>query len=393
MAIAPDDASSAIAAERDYLAEIAPGGQVSGLGGDITIIEGREVKIPAMLDALFDPEGMAVISVKECYVELTGDKRVTGRREHCNQVLLREAIQTGTGTGAGVFAQVFGDSIARRMQRLYANMGIYGWWMKIAEVVPVNDFRTQRRLRWGGYGDLPTVAQAGAYAALTSPTDVEETYAVSKRGGTETITLEAIKNDDLAQIQRIPMRLTRAAQRTVSGFVSAFFTAQNGAGPDLEDGLTLFHATHKNRSATALASASVAAGRLAIVKQTEMDSSEQIGVAPKCLLVPWDLQETAWNLFQMGTRNDPDFVQNLGFEVVPVPHWTDANDWVLVVDPMEIPTIEIGFLDGMREPELFLQSMETVGSLFDNDQWTYKIRHIYGGTVLDYRGFYKGLVA
>lgn len=390
-AIGSDDVANAIAAERDYLAEIAPGGQVDL--PDIRLTEGRGEKIVKMIDALFDADDSSVTSIKECYIQLTGDARVTGQRDRCKPALLREAIQTGTGNGAGVLAQVFGDSIARRLQKLYANMGIYGWWEKVVTVVPVSDFRTQRRIRWGGYGDLPTVAQAGDYTALTSPTDVEETYAVTKRGGTEKITLEAIKNDDMGQIQRIPTRLTRAAQRTVSKFVSDFFTTGSGAGPTLEDSLTLFHATHANRGTTAISAASVAAGRLAMVKQTEMDSGEQLGIGPKCLLVPWDLQETAHNLFLMGTRNDRDFVQGLMYDVVPVPSWTDANDWVLVADPMDIDTIEVGFLDGMREPEIFLQSMETVGSLFDNDQWTYKIRHIYGGTVMDYRGFYKGLVA
>jgi hypothetical protein len=31
--------------------------------------------------------------------------------------------------------------------------------------------------------------------------------------------------------------------------------------------------------------------------------------------------------------------------------------------------------------------------MFSNDQLTYKIRHIYGGNVLDYRGMHKAVVA
>ena len=108
--------------------------------------------------------------------------------------------------------------------------------------------------------------------------------------------------------------------------------------------------------------------------------------------MPWDLQETAHNLFRMGVNNDRDFVQGFMYDVTPVPGWTDANDWVLVADPMEIETIEVGFLDGMMEPEILVQSSELYGSMFDSDQWTFKIRHIYGATTMDYRGFYKGLV-
>ena len=57
-----------------------------------------------------------------------------------------------------------------------------------------------------------------------------------------------------------------------------------------------------------------------------------------------------------------------------------------------ITGIEIGFLDGNEEPELFVQDNPTSGSVFTNDQITYKIRHIYGGAVIDYRAFQGSVV-
>jgi len=79
--------------------------------------------------------------------------------------------------------------------------------------------------------------------------------------------------------------------------------------------------------------------------------------------------------------------------VVPIWYWTDVNDWTLIADIADVPFIEVGFLDGSEEPDLFVQDSPTQGSLFTNDQITYKIRHIYGGTVQDYRGAYKAVVA
>ena len=35
----------------------------------------------------------------------------------------------------------------------------------------------------------------------------------------------------------------------------------------------------------------------------------------------------------------------------------------------------------------------TSGSMFTHDKLTWKIRHIYGGNVLDYRGMYGAIVA
>ena len=62
-------------------------------------------------------------------------------------------------------------------------------------------------------------------------------------------------------------------------------------------------------------------------------------------------------------------------------------------DPLDIPTIEIGFLDGNEEPELFIQDQPTVGAMFSHDKLTWKLRHTYGGNVLDFRGLTKAVVA
>ena len=401
---------AAIRAEREYLAQVAPGGVVTGLGdgGDgtgVRLVESETDKLRARVDALFDPAARTggPRSIKEIYVDLTGDRRVSGRVTDCDprrlreavQILperLREAIQT-TGNGAGVLAEVFGDSIARRMQAEYRMQGIWTWWERVCDVVDVADFRTQHRIRWGGYGDLPDVAEGAAYTALGSPQDAEETYAATKRGGIETINLEAIKNDDMGAIGRIPGRLARAARRTLSKHVSAIFTTASGAGPNMGDGDALFSTSHGNLGTAALSAASVAAARIVMWEQTEMNSGEVLGIPPRFLLVPVELQEAAYNLFRREANNDPNFVQTLSYEIVAVPDWTDGTDWALVADPMDCPVIEVGFLDGMREPELFLQNMETVGSLFSNDQWKYKIRHVYGSTALDWRGVYKSNVA
>ncbi len=128
---------------------------------------------------------------------------------------LRASIDTLT------FAEIFGDSVTRKMVKEYRMPGLDEW-KKIVDIVPLADFRTNRRTRMGGYGDLPAVAQGGAYTALSSPGDEEATYAASKRGGTEDLTIEAIKNDDVGSIRRIPIKMSRAAKRTLHKFVFDF---------------------------------------------------------------------------------------------------------------------------------------------------------------------------
>jgi hypothetical protein len=382
------EVDTAIKGEADYLAEFTESGAVTGLGegGRITAGESRFEKVAEMFDAFFDREHKDhrhARSFRECYIQVTGDTRVTGLLRNCDQVLLRESLESSS------FDDVLGDSITRRMIKDYRAGSTYGVWRQVVTIVPINDFRTQERTRFGGYGDLPAVAEKGPYLALTSPTDEKATYAVTKRGGTEDVTLEMIKNDDVGVIMRIPIKLSRAAQRTLAKFVLDFLVDN----PTVYDSIALFHASHGNLGSTALAAATLAAGRLAMLKQQEAGSSDPLGIGPRSILVPPDLEETAVDLFRRNTENDKTFAQSLALNVIPVWYWTDANDWVLSADPDDIPGLEIGFLDGEEEPALFVQDSPTGGSMFTHDKRTYKIRHIYGGGVTDYRQFYKAVVA
>lgn len=376
---------SRIQGEARYLESVGIGANpVRGLGGTGVGTEEFQ-KIDDRFDAFFDPAHKLhrhARSFREAYQQATGDMRVTGRTDA--SVRFTEALTSAS------FASVLGNSITRRMIAEYSVRDQYDIWRLLTGTpVPISDFRTQERVRYGGYGDLPAVAEAAAYAALASPSDEKATYAVTKRGGLETITLEMIKNDDVGAIQRIPEKLARAAKRTLSKFVTDFIRLN----PAMADTLTVFHATHGNLGSAALSATSYAAGRLAIYKQSEFGATDQLGINSKYLWIPADLEETATNLFVRNTNLDPTFVQSLSPTIVPVPFWTDANDWALTCDPKDIPFVEVGFLDGEEEPALFVQDSPTVGSFFSNDQLTYKIRHIYGGNVVDYRGAYKAVVA
>jgi len=378
------DVDSAIAAEREYLGKLTESGKPVLDGLDVRV-EDRSVKMRDMLDAFFDPQHKdhrSVHSFKECYIEITGDKRVTGRIGDADQSRLTEALASST------WAEVLGDSIARRMVAEY-NAAAYPDIRTVATVTPVFDFRTQRRTRIGGYGDLAAVAQGDAYVVATAPADEESTYAATKRGNLETVTLEAIKNDDVGSIRRIPVKLGRSARRTLAKFVFDFFRTN----PTLYDSVAFFHATHANLGTTALAAAELSVHRLMMLKQAELTSTDRLGIAPRYLLVPPDLEETAWNLFKRTTNNDATFQQGWMMTPISIWYWTDTNNWYTVADPADIPTIEIGFLDGREEPELFVQDMPSVGSMFDSDKLTYKIRHIYGGAVIDYRGATGAVVA
>jgi hypothetical protein len=78
---------------------------------------------------------------------------------------------------------------------------------------------------------------------------------------------------------------------------------------------------------------------------------------------------------------------------ISVPSWADPNNWYVLADPGQIEMIELGFLDGREEPELIVQDQPQNGSVFTNDAISWKVRHVFGGGWLDYRGAYGSVVA
>lgn len=371
----------AIKAERDYLSKFVESGKVRMPEGGARY--GDAPNAAEMLAAFFDPNDRSVRSFRECYVDITGDRNVTGNLRDCSRTRMVEALNSAS------LPEVLGEAIHKVMIENYNQEDQYGIWKEIAKTVPVNDFRNQERVRYGGYGDLPIVNESGSYNALTSPTDESASYKVSKRGGTEKVTIEMIKNDDVGVITEIPRKLARAGKRTLAKFVLDFLRTN----PAVYDSKALAHVDHNNLLTSALDATSWAAARLAMMKQIEFGSADPLGIPPRLLLVPADLEDKAIDLFARNTNLDPTHIQTQKPKILVPWYWTDANDWVAMASPMDIPTIEIGFLDGNEEPELFIQDNPTVGSLFTNDEITYKIRHIYGGVVKDFRGVVKSVVA
>ena len=335
----------------------------------------------------------AFTSFKEGYIQLTGDTQVTGFQK--NAVKLSESIVTGD------FPKMLGELINKVMVREYSLMAL-DTWRAWASIVPVNDFRTQHRVRWGGYANLPTVAQRAPYLPLTSPTDEEATYLATKKGGTEDLTRESILNDDVGWLQRIPMRLARASAQTIHEFCYNF--VYPNVNPVIYDGVVLYHATnptaqpHANTATTALGTDGVALGaaRARMKKQGQKDNLKRLGLRPRYLLVPSDLEQIAYGLLTPAYNQSnqvPTFLQNVGMTVIPVDYWTDATDWAIIADPADIAGFELGFVGGVQDPMILVSDTPNSGSLFTNDVITFKIRHEYGGAILDYRAFDGSVVA
>jgi hypothetical protein len=408
---------AAIAAEiealptlRDVFAQQAPSTIVTGFGAVRVEANGAErqrVLAQLAMDRLFgvaesDEDAdwrrgreLGVVSgvprwggIREAYVQLTGDALVSGA-VHPEGSIVREANEVTTG----VLNQALLNSMTKRLVRDYR--GQDQTWKKFCEVVPVQNFKSQDRVRLHDFASLSTVAEGAAYSNLAWD-DSRETYAPAKRGNLVVVTREAILNDDLRAITRIPQKLARAAHITINEFVYGLFTTN----PVMNDGSKVFddgvQATHGNRGTTALSDAALRAAVVAMMKQTD-SAGKRLNLKPRYLLVPADLYFTALTIVNSplasGTANNDANVLKGAVEPIPVAQFTDVTDYFLICDPMDIESIEIGFVGGREEPELLLQDAPLLGQVFTNDQISFKVRWEFGGGWLDYRGAFWGNVA
>lgn len=360
-------------------------------------------KKKAAMDGFFAGDNTGYRSFREMFIDVTGIRGPRTLDEDFNRVILRECIGRSGGFDSAVrstesvttstFDQLLGDSITRRVVAEYSKPGLDNWRLIVSSTPPVNDFRTQRIGRMGGYGTLPTVNQGAPYQPLTTPADEEATYALSKRGGTEDLTLEAIANDDVRTIQKIPAKLGRAAAITLHRFVWDMVRTNATC---TYDSTAVFHTNHANTDAAALNDSNLAVARRKMREQSAYgDSVDILDLTPRLLVVPPELEQTGWELVNSAVKvisnsnaTIPNLHQNL--ELLVLSYLSDADDWYLFASPDMCPTIEIGFYRGQEQPELFTQNDPNVGSMFNNDSILYKIRHIYSGTILDHRAMYKG---
>ncbi len=230
-----------------------------------------------------------------------------------------------------------------------------------------------------------------------------------KKGGYLGLTLEAMDKDDVGRLRRAPAALAQAAWLTLGKSVSSVFTASSGVGPTLTDAKALFHTDHANLTTIALSTTTWTAARLAMRKQTELNSGERLGIltAPKYLLVPPDLEYTALVTLASeqvpgGANNDVNVyaegntfesrMENARKRVIVVDLWTDTNNWAAVCDPRLYPTIGVGYRYG-ETPEIFSVASPTSGLMFTNDVMPVKVRWFFAVGAMDYRGLYKANVA
>lgn len=400
--------AAAIREEKEYLDKLTGSGLVTD-SGQIRIGAEEPEKVQAAMDKLLGvdvgdrfQDVPALTSLRAAYERITGDREVRGTVSRDGLRLgaaLMEMMRLPAAYASSSFTYVLGNSMYRRGVQEYRAPNYFEDAL-ISYRRNARDFRTLESVLIGYFGDLPDVnPETADYVEATMPTDAEVSYAINQKGIILTVTRRVVLNDDLRSVQTLVSRLFRAARRTFAqrGW-NKIITNATWDG----DSKAIFHTDHGNLGAVTLTNDATGVTTLknrltAMFNQTEADSAKKIGLRPKFMWVPIELEQIGQGLNSPwpGVAGGNPHAGRFGVNherIITLPLTTDADDWGLIADPLECELMEVAFMNGQQEPELFVADNPLVGQMFVADKVQYKMRHEYEWEAVDYRGFDKSVV-
>lgn len=259
-------------------------------------------------------------------------------------------------------------------------------WTKFCARGSVSDFRAHKRYRVGSLGNLDAKTELGEFKNKAIPDGEKGTLTASTKGNIVNISREVIINDDLGALTGITTAMGRAAKRTVEADVYTVLALNSGMGPVLDDGITLFHASHNNVSTGAPTVASFDAARVVLASQKDVGSNDYLALMPSVWLGPIGLGGAARVV--NNSEYDPDTANKLQrtniakgiFSALVDTPRLSGLPWFMFADANEAPVLEVAFLDGNDNPYLEMQNGFTV----DGSSWKVRMDYAVGG--IDFRG-------
>jgi ATP-dependent protease ClpP protease subunit len=198
---------------------------------------------------------------------------------------------------------------------------------------------------------------------------------------------QAIINDDLSALERVPEYMGRGFRRLESNLVWALISGNVVTSVDNQ---VLFHASHNNTGTGAIGIAGVNSAKKAMRKQTDI-SGATVNLTPDFLIVPTDLEGTALQfLYPTGyapaalTGAAGPNVYAGSMQLIVEPRLDgSAAQWYAAAGPNRIDGLVYGYLADEPGPTI------TPVPERDPDGITLLARTDFGCAVKDYRFIYR----
>ena len=323
--------------------------------------------------------GMTLLEQARHVLERCGvSTRGMSRMELASAALQNRAGSLGTSDFAAILANVANKTLRRAYE---TTPRTFTAWARRATIA---DFKPVDRAQIGGAPDLKKVLENGEYS-YGAVTDGKETYALATYGRIVAITRQAIINDDLDALTRIPMAFGAAAADLESDIVYAILTGN----PTMADGKALFHNDHGNLGTGSAITDTALATAMRKFGQHKGLEGRPITVRPSYILVPPGPRALEANkqMTSVTPANASDVNPFAGrMQVIEEQRLIPAsgNDpWFLAAEPSRIDTVEYAYLDGQNG----VYTETRTG--FEIDGVEIKARHDFAAKAIDWRGLFK----
>ncbi len=332
-------------------------------------------KVEKVADGARDLRGMRL---RDLAIECLQRSGVSNSQRLSNEELFKRALSPD-----GQFASILDSSINKSMATAYkvANTTYRAW----TGIGSNTDFKDATVYQISEAGELEKMTQTGEFK-FDEMKDKGVKKSIATFGRTFGITRQALINDDIDVLTKIPAAYVRAADRGVNKLVYKNLKEN----VKIYDGKELFHVAHNNiGTAGAMSDATLSELRTKMRKQKNLRGKETLNISPQFLLVPAGLETTAMKFLNSTAlpgqensgvsniwRNSFDLVVDAELD----PTTAGALPYYMAANPADIDTIEVTYLNGDDMPKL----ESRLG--FDFLGIEYRIYIDYGVTVLDYRG-------
>ncbi len=246
----------------------------------------------------------------------------------------------------------------------------------------LTDFRAAKRVGLGDFGYLPQVGEGEEYTYGTIG-DEGASVALATYGQLFTITRQAILNDDMHLLTKIPEKMGQAARATIAKLVFALLSGNAKA----QDGKALFDTSHKNTITNAVLDLANIDKGIQLMNGFVNARGEPLAIEPEFMLLPTSMYTRGLQLIKSASVEGADansgIINPLRDIVTPVKsarlQAADEKSWYLI----NKEAVEVSYLDGIDTPYMEQQNGFTV------DGVSTKVRIDAGVNVIDYRGIVK----
>lgn len=328
------------------------------------------VKVEKPAEGSQNMMGMGLRDYLVICAEKAGD---TNARMKDTDMLLRTTM-TGTGELPGILSNVANKSLAKSYQ--LADTTFEAWTAKGNNT----DFKAAKRYRLSEAQELVEIKENGEFKASKFTEEVV-TASVLTFGRSWSLSRQAIINDDLRALSKIPQSYAYAAKYGINRLVYKTLSGLN------------LEATNKGTAGT-LSVTSLGEARKLLRTQKGVDKETTLNLRPYALIVPAELETLAQQLLK--STSDPEGknsgvanpfneknTNNLRLIVDGELDSYSNKAWYVVADPMLAPVIEVTYLNGKDTPTIDSRVS------FTNLGMDFRIYMDYGVNVIDKRGIIK----